>query len=73
MCIVGNKSDLIPGQRQVTPEQGQQLSKKYNCAWTEASAREDAHVAEAFALLIGQIEGSQTPGEPSGAGKCAAM
>ncbi|KAK4203676.1 putative GTP-binding protein rhb1 [Triangularia verruculosa] len=73
ICIVGNKSDLRPEQRQVTPEDGKALCEKFNCAWTEASARYDENVAKAFELLIGQIEKTQNPGEEVGGSKCVLM
>lgn len=73
VCIVGNKSDLRPDQRQVTTEEGKQLSEKYNCAWTEASARYNENVAKAFELLIAQIEKAQNPNEPPAGGKCTVM
>ncbi|KAM7194762.1 Small GTPase superfamily [Naviculisporaceae sp. PSN 640] len=73
ICIVGNKSDLRPEQRQVTPEDGKAVADKYKCAWTEASARYNENVAKAFELLIGQIEKSQNPGEAPEASKCQMM
>jgi hypothetical protein len=57
----------------VTAEDGKQLAEKYNCAWTEASARYNENVTKAFELMIGQIEKSQNPNEPSNAGKCTVM
>ncbi|KAL2266527.1 hypothetical protein VTJ83DRAFT_5879 [Remersonia thermophila] len=73
ICIVGNKSDLRPEQRQVTPEEGRALAEKCGCAWTEASARYNENVARAFELLIGEIEKTQNPSEPTGGGKCCVM
>ncbi|KAK1760733.1 GTP-binding protein rhb1 [Echria macrotheca] len=73
ICIVGNKSDLRPEQRQVTPEEGKALADKYGCAWTEASARYGENVSKAFELLIGEIEKSQNPNEPAAGGKCLVM
>jgi Ras homolog enriched in brain len=73
ICIVGNKSDLRPEQRQVTPEEGKALAEKNKCAWTEASARYNENVAKAFELLIGQIETSQNPNEAADGGKCELM
>lgn len=73
IVIVGNKSDLRPEQRQVSAEDGKNLSEKLDCAWTEASARYDENVAKAFELLIGQIEKAQNPGEPPQGGKCQIM
>jgi len=73
LVVVGNKSDLRPEQRQVSVEEGRKLSEKFNCAWTEASARYDQNVAKAFELLIAQIETSQNPNEPQDGGKCCVM
>lgn len=73
VVIVGNKSDLRPEQRQVSAEDGKQLAEKYSCAWTEASARYNENVTKAFELMIGQIEKSQNPNEPTGGNKCSVM
>ncbi|KAH8887470.1 hypothetical protein GQ53DRAFT_827256 [Thozetella sp. PMI_491] len=73
ICIVGNKSDLRPEQRQVTPEQGKELADKFKCAWTEASARYNENVAKAFELLIDEVEKSQNPNVPAQGGKCELM
>ncbi|POR33983.1 Uncharacterized protein TPAR_05803 [Tolypocladium paradoxum] len=73
IVIVGNKSDLRPEQRQVSPEEGKKLSEKFQCGWTEASARYNENVARAFELLIAQIEKSQNPGEPPEKSNCRLM
>ncbi|KAG4220691.1 hypothetical protein PC116_g30830 [Phytophthora cactorum] len=73
IVIVGNKSDLRPEQRQVSQEDGKKLSEKFNCAWTEASARYNENVAKAFELLIAQVEKSQNPNEATNDGKCQVM
>lgn len=73
ICIVGNKSDLRPEQRQVSTEEGRKLSEKLDCGWTEASAAYDTNVAKAFELLIGQIEKSQNPGEAPAKSNCVLM
>lgn len=74
LVIVGNKSDLRPEQRQVTPDDGRALATEFKCAWTEASARYDENVQKAFELMIGEVEKGQNPGEPAGDGKsCAVM
>ncbi|RWA11148.1 hypothetical protein EKO27_g3964 [Xylaria grammica] len=73
IVIVGNKSDLRPEQRQVSQDDGRKLSEKFNCAWTEASARYNENVGKAFELLIAQIEKSQNPNEATGGGKCELM
>lgn len=70
---MGNKSDLRPEQRQVSQDDGRRLSEKFNCAWTEASARYNENVAKAFELLIAQIEKSQNPAEATSGGKCDVM
>lgn len=70
---MGNKSDLRPEQRQVSAEEGRKLAEKYNCAFTEASARYDENVTKAFELLIGQIDQSQNEGQPQDGGKCVLM
>lgn len=71
--IVGNKSDLRPEQRQVTPEEGKQLAAECKCAWTEASARYNENVAKAFELMIAEVEKSQNPSEPPNNGGCHIM
>lgn len=73
IVIVGNKSDLRPEQRQVSPEEGKKLSDKFQCGWTEASARYNENVGRAFELLIAQIEKSQNPGEAPEKGNCSLM
>ncbi|KAI3400182.1 hypothetical protein diail_4067 [Diaporthe ilicicola] len=73
IVIVGNKSDLRPEQRQVSTDDGKKLSEKYNCAWTEASARYNENVGRGFDLLIAQIEKAQNPNEPPAGGKCVMM
>lgn len=70
IVIVGNKSDLRPDQRQVTPEEGQKLSEKFDCAWTEASAKYNENITKAFELLLGQIEKRAGQGEAPSSGKC---
>ncbi|KAI6090832.1 rheb small monomeric GTPase [Hypoxylon rubiginosum] len=73
IVIVGNKSDLRPEQRQVSQDDGRKLSEKFNCGWTEASARYNENVGKAFELLIAQVEKSQNPGEAANEGKCFVM
>jgi len=73
MVIVGNKSDLKPEQRQVPAAEGQKLAEEYKCSFTEASARLNSNVVEAFTLVISEIEKSQNPNEPTGGGKCRVM
>ncbi|KAJ5661621.1 hypothetical protein N7523_003093 [Penicillium sp. IBT 18751x] len=73
LVIVGNKSDLKPEQRQVSLDEGRQLAEEVKCAFTEASAFLDFNVSRAFDLMIGEIEKSQNPSEPTGGNKCAVM
>ncbi|PHH83543.1 hypothetical protein CDD82_7584 [Ophiocordyceps australis] len=73
IVIVGNKSDLRPEQRQVSPEEGKKLSETLQCGWTEASARYNEHVSRAFELLIAQIEKSQNPGDAPQKSGCDIM
>ncbi|EMD91942.1 hypothetical protein COCC4DRAFT_63497 [Bipolaris maydis ATCC 48331] len=61
LVIVGNKSDLRPEQRQVTPEDGRALAAEFKCAWTEASARYNENVQKAFELMVAEVERSQNP------------
>merc|ERR1711939_827482 len=73
VVLVGNKSDLRPDQRQVSVEQGKALAEKFNCAYTEASARYNENVGKAFELMIGQIEKLTNPNEPADGNKCMVM
>lgn len=73
LVVVGNKSDLKPEQRQVSLDEGRQLAEEVNCAFTEASAFLDFNVSKAFDLMIGEIEKSQNPSQPTGGNKCAVM
>lgn len=74
VVIVGNKSDLRPEQRQVTADALKQIADKFQCAYTEASARYNENVTKAFELMIGQIEKAQNPNEPTGGNnKCSVM
>jgi len=47
--------------RQVSAEDGRRLSEEWNCAWTEASARNNENVSKAFELVIGQVEKQFAP------------
>ncbi|KAL9102937.1 MAG: hypothetical protein Q9163_001963 [Psora crenata] len=69
LVIVGNKCDLKPDQRCVTTAEGQQLAEEYKCSFTEASARLDINVGLAFERMIGEIEKSQNPEQPTGGNK----
>lgn len=74
IVIVGNKCDLRPEQRQVTTEEGRQKAETLKCAFTETSARYNENVNKAFEMLVGEIEKSQNPSEPTGGNnKCVVM
>ena len=71
--IVGNKSDLKPEQRQVSRENGIALAEEFKCSFTEASARFNENVSKGFENMIGEIEKTQNPSEPTGGNKCRMM
>lgn len=74
IVIVGNKSDLRPEQRQVSPADGQALANELKCGYTEASARYNENVAKAFELMISRIENTPTGSEAvSGSKSCCVM
>jgi small GTP-binding protein len=54
MVLVGNKCDL-KDQRKITTEQGENLAKKFNCTFMEASAKDKIHVDDIFHDLVRQI------------------
>lgn len=53
--------------------EGQKLAEKLKCGFVEASARSDINVAKSFEQVLGQVEKSQNPNEPTGGAKCALM
>jgi len=54
MVLVGNKCDLKE-QRVITNELGENLAKKFNCTFMEASAKDKVHVDDIFHDLVRQI------------------
>lgn len=56
MVLVGNKTDLSADQRQVSSEEGEQLSQQLNIPYVETSAKSNSNVERAFEALIGEIE-----------------
>ncbi|KAF3015298.1 GTP-binding protein [Neopestalotiopsis sp. 37M] len=72
MVVVGNESESQSELRQVSTEDGRRLCEKWNCAWTEASARYDENVTKAFEMLISEVEKSHNPGE-SASNRCITM
>ncbi|KAL6712773.1 GTP-binding protein [Lecanora helva] len=73
LVVVGNKSDLRADQRHVPTEDGRRLAEEFNCSFTEASARLNTNVANAFEQMIAEMEKSQNPNEPTGGNKCRVM
>ncbi|KAL9641817.1 hypothetical protein ABK040_011802 [Willaertia magna] len=51
MILVGNKCDL-EDQRQITKEEGENLSKEFNCSFIETSAKTGFHIDELFEQII---------------------
>merc|ERR1712063_242744 len=54
MMLVGNKSDL-EDKREVETNEGEELAKKLNCQFKEASAKTRDNVEEAFYDLVREI------------------
>lgn len=73
VVLVGNKSDLRPEQRQVSPEEGKALAVECKCAWTETSAKYSENVNKAFELMIQEVEKTQAPTEAQTGGGCILM
>ena len=53
--LVGNKLDL-EGKRKVNIKEGQDLAKKWKCAFVEGSAKNDVNIDEIFKAIIAEIE-----------------
>jgi len=54
LVLVGNKCDL-KDQRQITTDQGEQLSKQMNCSFLEASAKDRINVDNVFVEVVRQV------------------
>jgi len=54
MVLVGNKCDLTE-QREVSSAEGENLAKKFNCIFMEASARTQHNIEKIFHELVRQI------------------
>jgi Ras-related protein Rap-1A/Ras-related protein Rap-1B len=68
MVLVGNKCDLAD-QRVITTEQGEQLAKRFDCTFLEASAKTKHNVEQIFYDLIRQINKMNPPSDPKKGGK----
>eukprot|EP01118_Nematostelium_gracile_P004698 TRINITY_DN15627_c0_g1_i1.p1 TRINITY_DN15627_c0_g1~~TRINITY_DN15627_c0_g1_i1.p1 ORF type:complete len:189 (-),score=51.80 TRINITY_DN15627_c0_g1_i1:188-754(-) len=74
MILVGNKCDL-QDQRVITTDQGEDLARKFGCAFLEASAKTRVNVDQIFHDLIRQINKLSPPAKgkerkKGGGGKC---
>jgi len=65
MVLVGNKCDL-QDQRVITTDQGEDLAKKFGCAFLEASAKTRVNVDQIFHDLIRQINKLSPPPKNQG-------
>jgi len=65
MILVGNKCDL-QDQRVITTDQGEDLARKFGCAFLEASAKTRVNVDQIFHDLIRQINKLSPPPNPKG-------
>eukprot|EP01119_Soliformovum_irregulare_P025342 TRINITY_DN934_c0_g1_i1.p1 TRINITY_DN934_c0_g1~~TRINITY_DN934_c0_g1_i1.p1 ORF type:complete len:186 (+),score=52.82 TRINITY_DN934_c0_g1_i1:229-786(+) len=74
MILVGNKCDL-QDQRVITTDQGEDLSRKFSCAFLEASAKTRVNVDQIFHDLIRQINKFSPPvkKEKKKGGKCSIL
>jgi Ras-related protein Rap-1B len=74
MILVGNKCDL-QDQRVITTDQGEDLSRKFSCAFLEASAKTRVNVEQIFQDLIRQINKFSPPPkkEKKKGGKCSIL
>jgi len=54
LVLVGNKCDLVE-QRVVPNKQGEELARRFNCTFLEASARTRDNIEEIFHSLVRQI------------------
>jgi len=68
MILVGNKCDL-QDQRVITTDQGEDLARKFACAFLEASAKTRVNVDQIFHDLIRQINKISPPPKGNTKGK----
>ncbi|KAI9295790.1 ras-2 [Neoconidiobolus thromboides FSU 785] len=62
LILVGNKKDL-QAQRQVSLDEGKELSLSWNCQHLETSAKNNDNISRAFDMMINEIEKSMNPTE----------
>nr|CUU97725.1 hypothetical transcript [Hymenolepis microstoma] len=60
IVLVGNKCDL-EDERAVGKDEGQNLARKWKCAFMESSAKSNINVSEIFADLVRQINRDAPP------------
>ena len=61
VLVAGNKCDLDPKDRRVSPETGKQLAQELggNTNWAETSAKTNVNVHAVFADLIKRIQAEE--------------
>lgn len=52
---------IVSRHRVVEKKEGQDLAKQLNCAFTEASAKDNENVARIFELMVGEVEKCSFP------------
>lgn len=55
ISLVGNKTDLAEGERQVRREEGETYAAEANLIFTEASARTGENVSDAFVKIAERL------------------
>jgi len=72
VVLVANKCDLNH-QRVISTKTGQDLAKKWHCAFIETSARSNDGISTIFEMMINEIEKERNPQEEPLESKCAIM
>ena len=65
--LIGNKCDVAPTERAVTPAQGQKLAEEYGVPFFETSAKSNTNVEEAFTSIASDIMIKMMAGQRGGA------
>ena len=65
--LIGNKCDVSPTERAVTPAQGQKLAEEYGVPFFETSAKSNTNVEEAFTGIASDIMARMMAGQHSAA------